>query len=385
MTSPVGKLRVAMVTDHPDREDMVDGGVQAVTKYLLHGLVKSGEIEVHVLSFKYGVKAGTSLPADGYFRHVLPGARFGTLTSFRKDQQTLTAHLDRIRPLIVHGQGAGHNGILARRSKYPSVITIHEIMTEEAKYYSGHSDRMRHLLTNRLSTRHCIQGGQHTILISPYVADFFGATLEGKKYLIPNPIADEFFLIDRNEDPKRVLFAGRLTPRKGVEDLIAAASIVAQSAKIKLILAGSLADQQYVRQLRNEINQRRIQAAVQFCGLLNEQKLREELGRAAVLVLPSYQETAPMVVGEAMAAGVPVIASDVGGIRYQVKHGETGFLIEAGDRETLARRLVALLLNSDLRESLGTAARLLATDEYRTERVARKTIAVYRSILRNPL
>jgi glycosyltransferase involved in cell wall biosynthesis len=370
-----------MVTDHSDRDDLIDGGVQAVTKYLVHGLTRMADVEIHVVSFKYGIKAVSSLAAEGYFRHVLPGASFGTLTGYRKDQQMLNACLSQIQPAVVHGQGAGHNGIVAARSNYPSVITVHGIMTEEAQYYSGYSNRLRHLLLSRLSERHCILRGRHTILISPYVADHFRGRLAGTKYLIPNPIADEFFSIKRHEDPRRVIFAGRLMPLKGVMDLIRATSKVALSQKIELILAGSLDDRQYVRHLKDEVSRSGIDGMVQFRGLLNERQLWDEFGRAAVLVLPSYQETAPMVIIEAMAAGVPVIASNVGGIRYQVKDGETGFLIKPGDSDALAKRLIALLSDRSLRDCFSSAAKAMATDKYRADRVARKTIEVYRSIL----
>ena len=123
-------LRVAMITDHAASGEVVDGGVQAVTKYLVDALVRLEALELHVLSFKYNIKEPRSTTERGYRRHVLPGAGMGTLTAFRKDQRTLNTMLEGIQPDIVHGQGAGHNGILACRSPFPSVITIHGIMPE---------------------------------------------------------------------------------------------------------------------------------------------------------------------------------------------------------------------------------------------------------------
>jgi hypothetical protein len=149
-------LRVAMITDHADDADdadKVDGGVQAVSKYLISELVKHFDLDLHVLSFNYGVAESSTSERSGYTKHVLPGARLGTVSAFWHDQRTLNAKLETIRPAIVHGQGAGHDGILARRSGYPSVITIHGIMAEEAKHFATIGQRARHNLLNTFQIR----------------------------------------------------------------------------------------------------------------------------------------------------------------------------------------------------------------------------------------
>jgi glycosyltransferase involved in cell wall biosynthesis len=105
---------------------------------------------------------------------------------------------------------------------------------------------------------------------------------------------------------------------KGVSDLIQATATVARKQPIQLVLAGSLEDRQYVDQLKTEVNRLDIADQVDFAGLLDSESLRREISRASLLVLASYQETAPMVIHEAMAAGLPVVASKVGGIPYFV-------------------------------------------------------------------
>lgn len=374
-------LRIALVTDHPEHEDKVDGGVQAVTKYLIGALVQSRDLELHVVSFRYGIHDEQQIDADGYVRHILPGAPLGTLTGFWKDQRILDKCLKSVSPDVVHAQGAGHNGIVAMRSNYPTVVTIHEIMTREAGYYSGFTNRARHRLLSMLSERHCIRRAKHTILISPYVSEYFGDRLSGTKHLIANPIADSFFNLARQDDTNRVLFAGRLIPRKGVMDLIHATSMVPRSLSMQLILAGSMDDQHYVDQLRSEAESLGVSDIVEFRGLLNDEEYREEMSRCALLVLPSYQETAPMVIAEAMAAGVPVVATDVGGVRYQIKDSENGFLVNPGDVPALAEKLGVLLGDSELRESFGKSAKTSATEQYRASSVAARTVEVYRGIL----
>ncbi len=370
-----------MITDQADDTDRVDGGVQAVTKNLVSALIGHTDIELHILSFNYEVSESSTASCDNYTKHVLPGAPLGTVSAFWQDQRTLNAKLDTLQPTIVHGQGAGHDGIVARRSRFPSVITIHGIMAEEAKHFATFGQRTRHRLLNMLSEHYCIRKGQHTILISQYVADYFNGRIAGESHFIPNPIAANFFEIQRAEEPGRVLFAGRLVPLKGVLDLIKAIATVAHRRSIELVLAGSLVDRRYVDRLRDEAKRLGIKNQVHFPGILDAESLRQELSRASMLVLPSYQETAPMVIQEAMAAGVPVIASRVGGTRYQVREGETGFLFDARDVESLTSRISELLANQAMRQSFSKAANALAENEYRADTVANRTIDVYRQVL----
>lgn len=374
-------MRVAMITDYSGAPDRVDGGVQAVTRYLVDALAKLEAVDLHVISFDYKRRSAVSSEATGYTTHTLPGSGLGTLTAFRRNQMALDACLGRLHPDVVHGQGAGHNGILASRSSFPSVVTVHGIMAEEAKFYVGLGKQLRHRLLAKWSDLYCIRRGRHTILISPYVADYFSTRLCGQQYLIPNPIAEEFFEVQRQEDATRILFAGRLYALKGVIELIRATATVAQHREINLVLAGSMEDHDYVAQLRMEAARLGITDRIAFRGLLSEVELRDELARAALLVLPSYQETAPMVIVEAMAAGVPVVATNVGGISRQIEHGVTGLLVNPGDVEALSRALLRLLSDDELRRSAGRAAKEAALDEYRAANVANRTVDVYRNVI----
>jgi glycosyltransferase involved in cell wall biosynthesis len=102
----------------------------------------------------------------------------------------------------------------------------------------------------------------------------------------------------------------------------------------------------------------------------------DEYRRAAVFVLPSAQETSPMVIAEAMAAGVPVVATRVGGVPYLVEDGRTGFFVEVGDIDGLAQRVGDLLGDERTRRSFAAAARSRA-EQFRTAAVAARVRTVY--------
>jgi glycosyltransferase involved in cell wall biosynthesis len=112
-----------------------------------------------------------------------------------------------------------------------------------------------------------------------------------------------------------------------------------------------------------------LQRNVEFLGLQDKDRMLDEYARCAVVLLASVQETAPMTVIEAMAAGKPVVATRVGGVPHLVENGSSGFTVAVGDVESLASRVLTLLDDRDLRCRMGQRGRELA-QRFRAETVA---------------
>ena len=370
-----------MIADHPGPGAPIDGGVQAVTRYLADAMCGFPDIELHVLRFRSGITSTSEIEGPGYILHSLPSSRGGTLNGYRADQAVLNHRLRSIRPDLVHSQGGGHYGILAMRSGYPAVLTIHGILAQEAKFERGFRRRFRMWVQARMEEYHCIRRAEHTILISPYVAELFGSRLTGQRYLIPNPVDPAFFSLPRTEVRGTVLFAGRLNARKGVQDLIQSFSVLRDIPSARLVLAGSTSDSRYVSELEAQVARLRLTEAVEFRGALSLTDFKSALSECTCLVLPSYQETAPMVIQEAMASGAPVVATNICGMPYQVDHGNTGYLFTPGRTDTLADHLKSLLTQPELCRALGAAGKEKAEAEYRSTSVAARTRDVYLRVL----
>jgi len=88
-----------------------------------------------------------------------------------------------------------------------------------------------------------------------------------------------------------------------------------------------------------------------------------------------------MVVQQAMAAGLPVIATRVGGVPHQIEHGVTGFLFEPGDTQSLAALMSRLSEDPKLALAVGTASKAIALEQYQAGTVASATAMVYRDIM----
>jgi glycosyltransferase involved in cell wall biosynthesis len=152
-------------------------------------------------------------------------------------------------------------------------------------------------------------------------------------------------------------FAGRLTQEKGVDVFLRAACLVSgvfPEARFVVIGDGRL--------------RRELEALADDMGLL-EEKVRflgfrddaaDLIAGLDILAVPSRSDGTPLVVGEAMAAGVPVVASRVGGLPDQVTHGRTGLLVNPDDPEGLAGAIVSLLLGPDEARELGEGGRAYA-------------------------
>lgn len=174
-------------------------------------------------------------------------------------------------------------------------------------------------------------------------------------FSIYNPVssmpASDFTL----RDSMSVLFLGRLSKRKGVYDLLLAAShIIDKHPNLKLILGGD-GELDIVREQANKLG---IGANVEILGWVTGVDKSVLLERAAIYVLPSYAEGLPMSVLEAMAVGLPVISTPVGGIPEAVTDGLEGCLIQPGDVDALSKALDRLLSDKDLRQRMGEAARI---------------------------
>lgn len=119
---------------------------------------------------------------------------------------------------------------------------------------------------------------------------------------------------------------------------------------------------------------------VVFSGLCTD--VPERLARADVFALVSGWEGLPLSILEAMRAGLPVVASDVGGVIESVHDGVTGFLIPKGDQAVLAERLSRLLSDAALREQMGRAGREVYEREFTFEVMYQRTRQVYQDVLR---
>jgi len=212
-----------------------------------------------------------------------------------------------------------------------------------------------------------------------------GDILNGKRvYEVANPIiVDVWHTVPGAQDSSGdVFYVGEIIERKNALALVRAfAEVARQLPEAKLYLAGGIGEPAYFKQVQEEVDRLALQTKVAFLGRLNQGQLLEAYARASIVVLASIQETAPMALAQAMAAGKPVVATRVGGIPWMIEDGATGYLVDVGDIPGLAYRMIDLLRDKARREKMGRAAREAARQRFAADRVAEQTLGVYYDLL----
>ena len=187
-------------------------------------------------------------------------------------------------------------------------------------------------------------------------------------------------IADRTDDePLRIVSVGRLFEGKGISDSIRAISIARKNgARIEFSIVGEGAQRNELEQLVERLE---LQSAITFCGSLNPEQVRESLSKHHLFLQPSKKAPNGWVEGfgvsitEAMAAGLPVIATRSGGIPDQVRHEADGVLVEEGDVSSIAKNIERLYRDESLRRSMAASARERA-EQFDSQKLARELQAI---------
>ncbi len=201
---------------------------------------------------------------------------------------------------------------------------------------------------------------------------------KARAVLVHNPVRMPEPTVFELREPTTVLFLGRIGKRKGAYDLLPAiAKLSVEFPDMRLIMGGD-GELDEARRMAESLG---LASHLELPGWVTGAEKQALLSKASIYVLPSYHEGLPMSVLEAMAAGLPVISTRVGGIPEAVRDGVDGFLVDAGDVTALTDRLRALLSDADLRRRMGDAARERVRMHFSTEVIVPRIETIYAELL----
>jgi len=282
--------------------------------------------------------------------------------------------IQRFRPHVLHSQLV-HANVVGRLMGsllgVPKVIATIQTVEKGKRWHNKVEN-----LTCRLSHK--------TTCVSPSVYQHAAQNIhipESRLQVIPNAIdVDRFadaepidlaeFHLDSNKTT--LVFVGRLDPVKNVDVLLRATTLISQEQNVQLIIVGDGPQRERLETLTETLN---LTDRVRFAG----QRLDVEriLKAADIFVLPSQWEGMPMSAQEAMASGLPVIASRTEGIIDIIEDNATGLLVTPGSAEQLAHAISRLIQNPPLAQQLSHAAQQKARDLFSLETILQSYSDLY--------
>ena len=180
------------------------------------------------------------------------------------------------------------------------------------------------------------------------------------------------------ENGLKALFLGHVGPAKGVYDLLEAmARLKASGRSVYLSIAGNEEREGDMAGVRCRLEELNLRDSCQLLGLVAGAQKAQVLHESSLLVLPSYSEGLPMAVLEAMAAGLAIVATSVGGIPEVIRDGYNGFLVMPGDVDSLAEKLATLADNHQLCREMGRRSREIAVQELDVKSYVKRLTALY--------
>jgi len=354
------------------------GGVQLMIEMLV-GSSLSRDFELHVLD-----------TSKKRLRWAVERQSWRSGFDFVRDATRLVAALARLRPDLVYVHAASGISFL-RDAAFLALarlagrrVVCHYHGTLHTVFPSG---RTRF---GRLAGRLLMAAAHRVIVLGPTYQARMGAAWRRDLAWSPNLTDVELYRSVPPDTPvpwlapgePGVLFMGRLSAPKGVRELLEAMPLVlARHPEARFVLCGVGETERQEAALRAEVERRGLAPRVAFLGSLEGRDKAVAYATAAVFVSPSWTEAFPLVVPEAMAAGLPMVLTAVGAIPDFVHDGEDGFLVEPRDVPALADRVCRLLDDPGLRRRMSAHVRARAPREFAVEVGAERVRAVFRAAL----
>lgn len=365
-------MKILYIITAPDR-----GGAQTHVLDLIHQLRDAVDVELATGEEGFLTQAVRPL---GVPVHLVPSL----VRPIRphKDVRVvrdLVRLIGRVQPDLVHCHStkAGLLGrIAAHKAAVPGLVTVHGWTFSDG---FGWLQRT----SGRLFERYVARLGQYIIV----VAD------AQRNLALANTVADPRQLLTIHNgvpaqaphatpgvpaEPVRVIMVARFQKPKDHLFALKALALLDVPWELELVGDGPLEDE-----VRAEAKRLKVEQQVRFMGDRND--VPDRLAQAHVFLLTSNSEAFPLSILEGMRAGLPVIATDVGGVRESVVDGETGFLVERGDVAGLRDRLKQCLENPALRAEMGAAGRARFEAHFTQQGMIEQTLATYEMTLAAPV
>jgi glycosyltransferase involved in cell wall biosynthesis len=353
-------MKIVQIGPYPLDENKVFGGIQTS----IYGLskVQKEKHEVYILDF----------PKSGINNNFVE--KLNKLTIFRfkayskKSQSVLLSKkylriIRQIKPDVCHIHGTMLNSFCLwylLRKKYKTIVTIHGLAHIEKKNLWRNEKTIKNLiqyLYQSITEFLFISICPEFVVDTPYVEKAIKQYYHEHKifriptcHVIPQGIDESYYTLQNTPVTNRILSVGTLKKRKGRLQLIEAFSkVVKQFPDAKLIIAGGLSDEKYYQEMIALIKNLKIEESVEIIPNAILEEIQYQYSKASIFALHSEEESQGIVFCEAMAVGLSIVTTNVGGIPDVVTNNRNGLLSDYGDINTFSDNILQILKNREFR------------------------------------
>ena len=188
--------------------------------------------------------------------------------------------------------------------------------------------------------------------------------------------------IIEHPDPVIIVSVARLAKEKGLSyGIKAMAKLLKRNPRLNLEyrIIGDGALKEYLRKLAGKLN---LDGIVHFLGAMRQEEVIRNMRQAHIFLLPSISEVLPVVLMEAQAVGLPVVATSVGGISQALIDGESGFIVPEKDVNALTERIEHLIRHPELWQDMGKWGRRFVEERYDIRRLNKKLVKIYKNLIK---
>ncbi len=382
-------MKIAFLTsEYPHAKTGSSGGIGTSIKNLAVGLLAEG-CSVRVLV--YGQKEDGVFEDNGITIQQIQNVKFKGLSWYltrKKLERIINQLYDNGEIDLVEAPDWTGITSFIQPKKCPVVIRLNGSDT-----YFCHLDKRPVKWRNRFHEKRALQKADGLLSVSQFTANLTNEVFGLQKHftIIPNSIDVGLFNGNGNSNgnkKKTILYFGSLIRKKGLLELpFIFNEVVQKNPEAQLILIGRdvpdiVSGNPSTWAMMHQLFTLEALRNVSYLGSVPYQEIKAHIAAAAVCVFPTFAEALPVSWIEAMALEKPIVASNIGWANEVITDGEDGFLVHPASHQQYAERILKLLVNPDLRESFGIAARIKVVNRFSMEVVAQQSILFYRKIIK---